>query len=417
MKPKILFLAHLLPWPLTGGAPIKSYHTLQALSKHYDITLLALIRQESERAYLPNLEPLCTGGIEVFLLPRGGLKNKLRDVYYALKALLTNQSFLIIRDYNANLSKKMHEPKSFSSFSAIHVDHLQMMPFVPEKIEIPVVLEQHNAEFLIPKRLAQTVKNPFIRWFAEGEWRRLQAFEAGACTRATRVLVVSEEDRVLLSALAPTASFTLYPIGVDTDYFAPVRRTQNSKNLLSIGTMYWPPNVDAMVYFCEEILPLIREKYPEVTLTIVGPKPVASVLALGRNDPRVSVTGFVPDVREYAKDCGAFIVPLRSGSGMRVKILTALAMGLPIVSTIVGAEGIDVESGTHLLLADTPQEFANAVLRLLENATLSQYLGEKGRDLMEAKYSGEAVNRSLLQVYEHLLSGMIEEPSTQNKAG
>jgi polysaccharide biosynthesis protein PslH len=411
MKPKILYLAHLLPWPLSGGAQIKSYHTLQALSEHYDITMLALIRREDERAHLETLAPLCVGGMTTFHLPRGGVKNKLRDVWYALKALITQQSFLIIRDYQANLWQKMHETEFLSDFAAIHVDHLQMMPFVPENIKIPVVLDQHNAEFLIPKRLSETVTNPLMRWYAGGEWRRLQRFEATACERATVTLVVSEEDRALLAPLAPKASIVVYPIGVDTAFFAPQERVAEPNTILSIGTMYWPPNVDAMVYFCGEILPLIREKYPKITVNIVGPKPVASIVQLGVADPNIHVTGFVDDVREFAKTCGVFIVPLRSGSGMRVKILTALAMGLPVVSTTVGAEGIEVVDGTHVLLADTPRDFADAVLSLLENPDRADALGRAGCALMHTKYSWKATTEPLLSVYRNCLSGKIERQS------
>jgi polysaccharide biosynthesis protein PslH len=407
MKPKILYLAHLLPWPLTGGAQIKSYHTLQALSAHYEVTMLALVRSESERVHLAHLAPLCTGGIETFLLPRGGVKNKLRDVFYATRALLTNQSFLMTRDYQSTLWKKLRLPDYLANFAAIHVDHLQMMPFVPESVAIPIVLEQHNAEFLIPKRLSETVGNPLMRWYAGGEWRRLQRVEAASCERATVTLVVSEEDRALLQPLAPQANFVLYPIGVDTDYFSFQAREKNSQNLLSIGTMYWPPNVDAMVYFCDEILPLIHKQYPQCTLQIVGPKPVASILQLAKSDDKIEVTGFVDDVRVYAQTCGVFIVPLRSGSGMRVKILTALAMGLPVVSTTVGAEGIDVVHGEHLLLADTPQAFAESVIALLDNPQYADQLGREGCARMQEQYSWSATTRSLLQVYDSLLSGII----------
>jgi polysaccharide biosynthesis protein PslH len=408
MKPKILYLAHLFPWPLTGGAQIKSYHTLQALSEHYDITMLALIRREDERVHLDKLALLCAGGIETFHLPRGGIKNKLRDALYAIKALITQQSFLIIRDYQAGLWQKMREEGFIDSFSAIHADHLQMMPFVPEKTNIPVVLDQHNAEFLIPKRLSETVNNPLMRWYAGGEWKRLRQFEAMACERATVTLVVSEEDRALLAPLAPAARFVVYPIGVDTEFFGLQTRAAKANRVLSIGTMYWPPNVDAMLYFCGEILPLIRQKHPEVEVDIVGPKPVPSIVQLGVADPKIHITGFVDDVREYAKNCGVFIVPLRSGSGMRVKILTALAMGLPIVSTTVGAEGIEVVDGEHLLLADTPTDFANAVLSLLENPERAAQLGLAGCALMHTKYSWKATTERLLSVYRNCLSGRIE---------
>jgi polysaccharide biosynthesis protein PslH len=190
---------------------------------------------------------------------------------------------------------------------------------------------------------------------------------------------------------------------VDTAYFGDVRWEPGRRELLSIGTMYWPPNVDAALYFYREIFPKIRRQMSDATLCLVGPKPTADVLALA-SDPAVSVTGLVPDIRPWAQKCGAFIVPLRSGSGMRVKILNAMAMGVPIVSTTVGAEGIEVTDGENILLADAPEAFAAAALRVLTDPALACRLASGGRTLMERLYSWEIVGAQLRATYRELLS-------------
>lgn len=403
-RTKILFLAHLLPYPLDGGGQIKSYHTFRLLSERYDVTMLALIRREEERENVKHLEPFCMGGVHCYLLKRNALSN----ITNALAALLKNQSFLVSRDTERELAGAMRFTcyASPPPYPVIHIDHLQMMPFVPDYYEGRIVLDQHNVEHRIPKRLSETPgANPLMRWYAGIEWRKLRDFEIAAMRRADVTLTVSDEDRDAFVALAPDLQEKIitYPIGVDTDYFAVADRSPDASDILSIGTMYWLPNVDAATWFVSDILPLVRQGKPDARFVIVGAKPTPEIIALGQRNKDVIVTGTVPDVRPFADTCGVFVVPLRSGSGMRVKILNALSMGLPVVSTTVGAEGINVTHGENILLADTPRAFADAVLSVLNDRALANHLGANGRRLMEEQYGWNAVGRQLFAAYDRVL--------------
>lgn len=402
-RPRLLFVAHLLPWPLDGGGQIKSYHALRLLSARFDVKLLAFIRREDERQHISALAPLCRLGVENVLLPR----SRVRDGLLALQTLASRQSFLIRRDDSPAMRALIEHETRMGNYTALHFDHLQMAQFIPtETGRARIVLDNHNVEYRIPKRIAETGGSPAMRLFARREWPRLREFEARACQRADVTLAVSEEDACALRALAgadKAERVVPVPIGVDTDYFAPAERQPNSQTLLSIGTMFWPPNVDAVTYFHERIWPLVRRAKPNTRFLIVGARPVASVRALAESDPGVTVTGSVPDVRPYASDCAAFVVPLRSGSGMRVKILNALSMGLPVVSTSVGAEGIAVTHEQDILLADSPDDFARACVRLLSEPELGARLGQAGRRLMEDRYGWEAVGRDLMAAYDHFV--------------
>lgn len=401
-KPALLFLAHLLPWPLDGGGQIKSYHTLRLLAREYDVTLLAFIRRPEETQDIEPLRVLCRD-IRTVLIPR----SRARNIASAASALLSGRSFLIGRDSVPAMHAALAQALAEREYAAIHVDHLQMAQYIPDGPTPPVVLDQHNIEHRIPQRMAQTAgANPLMRAYAAQEWPKLRRFEIAACRRADHVLTVSDEDRAGLAALAPDVNdrISVVPIGVDLDYFSSVRRRSGSHTLLSIGTMYWPPNVDSMLYFCGEILPIIRKSIPDVHLNIVGAKPVPAICALAEADPSVTVTGLVPDVRDWAVDCGAFVTPLRSGSGMRVKILNAMAMGLPVVSTSVGAEGIDVQNGYNILLADGTSQFADATIRVIQDISLAQRIADGGRRLMQEHYSWDSVGERLLGVYADLLA-------------
>lgn len=398
-KPTLLFLAHLLPWPLDGGGQIKSFHTLRILATRFNVTLLAFIRRASEANEIGPLRALCAGGVETVLVPRGRARNAVQ----AARALVRRQSFIVTRDDVPAMRQAVEKALRRTPFTVIHVDHLQMAQFVPPGAPgaPSIVLDQHNIEHRIPQRIGDAPgARPHLRWFSRREWPRLRDFEIAMCRRADLVLTVSDEDAMGLVSLAPDLGENVLavPIGVDTDYFGVVRRTPGARTLLSIGTMFWPPNVDSMLYFCADVLPKIKQAVPGVHLNIVGARPTPVVQALAGEN--VTVTGSVPDVRTWAADCGAFVVPLRSGSGMRVKILNAMAMGLPIVSTTLGAEGIEARDGEHLLLADGAEAFASAVVRVLGDEQMARRLGEAGRRLMAERYAWDRVGEQLLEIYD-----------------
>ncbi|MHB1457498.1 MAG: glycosyltransferase family 4 protein, partial [Armatimonadota bacterium] len=282
----------------------------------------------------------------------------------------------------------------------VHIDHLQMAQFVEFDKSYKVVLDNHNVESTIIKRVAETSDSMPTRLYAGLEWPKLQRYEVDICNKCDLVLTVSETDKDSLTAMGVNpAIIESVPIGVDVDTMKPVDMVTQSRNILSLGTMSWPPNIDSMLYFVKDVMPIIRDHLPGCTLTIAGSQPSPAIQSL-ESEPDISVTGFVEDIDSIARKCGVFIVPLRSGSGVRVKILNALAMGLPIVSTSIGAEGLDVRDDEHLLIADTPHDFANSVIRILTDPDLAQTLGLNGRAFVCDNYSWETTGNRLLQIYE-----------------
>lgn len=395
---KILFLAHLIPLPLDSGGKIKSYYTLKALSSRHELSVLAYVRTREEVEQMPELGKLCHRLRSIPLKrPRAAL------VLDAAKSILTNQSFIVSRDYR----KSMHDwvIKEIEEFQpdVVHIDHLQMAQFVPFGSSFKTVLDHHNIESMIVKRVGESPGGLTSRLYARIEWPKLRRYELDVCRRCDRVLTVSDEDKKILLELDPTLhNIEAVPIGVDVDYFQTIDRKPPTPNILSIATMYWPPNVDSMLYFHDEIWPLVKPQVPDCVLTIAGQRPVPAIQALASN-PDVRVTGYVSDSRDLARLCSVFIVPLRSGSGVRVKLLNAMAMGLPIVSTSIGAEGLEVVNDEHLLIADTPDAFAKAVVRLIHDRALCDRLGANARALACEKYSWETIGSRLIHVYERLV--------------
>ena len=257
---------------------------------------------------------------------------------------------------------------------------------------VPVLLFEHNVEYLIWKRLADLETTPWRRALLEMEWRKVRACEAEACRRATLTIAVSDDDRDRLQDLDADIQAVSIPTGVDTTFFTPLPNAEVPGRLVFSGSMDWHPNEDAVCYFVDEILPRIRAEVPDASFTIVGRNPGARVKALA-DCPGIAVTGTLDDVRPAIAEGSVYVVPLRAGSGTRIKIFEALAMGKAVVSTRVGAEGLGLESGRQFLAADTPHDFAHAVVRLLRDPMRRHALGHAGRALVEANYSWSKVAR------------------------
>jgi glycosyltransferase involved in cell wall biosynthesis len=265
-------------------------------------------------------------------------------------------------------------------------DFLFAVNNVPLGGRTPVVLFEHNVEYLIWKRLRDLETVPWRRALLEIEWRKLQAREAAACRHADLTVAVSEEDCRRLATLAPAAAIDWISTGVDTEYFSPAANQERPAHLVFSGSMDWHPNEDAVRHFIGEILPLIRADIPGATFSVVGRNPSAELRAISAA-AGVEVTGTLDDIRPAMAQASVCVVPLRAGSGTRLKIFEALAMGKAVVSTTLGAEGLEMESGRHFVAADGPRAFADAVVALLRDGHRRRRIAAAGRALVEARYS------------------------------
>ena len=274
---------------------------------------------------------------------------------------------------------------------------------VPTGGSVPVVLFEHNVEYMIWQRLCALETRPWRRALFEIEWRKLRAREADACRDADLTIAVSDDDRRRLEALAPGIRAASIPTGVDTNYFRPDGRPACATRLVFSGSMDWHPNEDAVIYFAEAILPRIRAEIPDAALTVVGRNPTARLREAAAL-ARIDVTGTVDDVRPSIGEAAVYVVPLRAGGGTRLKIFEALAMAKPVVSTTVGAEGLGLEDGRHFVAADDPEKFADAVIGLLRNPERQRTLGQAGRDLVETYYSWPTIAREFEERCEEVVA-------------
>jgi len=284
-------------------------------------------------------------------------------------------------------------------YDLVHLDMLHLAGYIDDCGDTPVVLIEHNVEHVILDRRADTETRWLQRTYLRYQAAKLKDYEAKACQRADHVVAVSDLDAEQLRALAPHASVTCVPNGVDTEFFSAGQCVKRPASLVFVGGFTWFPNLDAIRYFSEDILPKLKRLVPDVKLTVIGKYPDSPAVQEIARHPEIVLAGLVDDIRPYVDSAMAYIVPLRIGGGTRLKILDALAMSKPIVSTTVGCEGLDVEHGKTIVVADTPDDFAAAVAKALSNPDWAQQIGEEGRRLVERKYDWAAVAQGLMRVY------------------
>ena len=391
---RVLLLTQVLPHPPDSGPKVKTWNVLKHLAQRHRVTLVSFVRGD-QSADTRHLERYCDAVHSVPITRHVG-----RDAWDLARSWVSRRSFLMTRDDRATMRHLVDRVASATGFDVVHADQLNMAQYAARVSGVPKILDAHNALWLLYRQLWQLMPPGPTKWVLGRDWQLLKTYEGAVCRRFDATLAVSESDkRWLEEAGGPSSRVTVVPIAVDPDELAPVHRRHGAGHILHLGTMYWPPNVDGVRWFVREVLPRIRTQRPDAVFDVVGAHPPRRVLAAGKGTA-VNVTGYVADPTPYLEAASLAVVPLRAGSGMRVKILTALAQGLPVVSTSIGCDGIAVEDGRHLLIADTAEAFAAATLRLLADRRLADELGRNGRRLVETVYDYRSVCQEIDRVYE-----------------
>ena len=394
----VLFLTQVLPYPLVGGAKIRAYYMLRTLAQAHEVTLISFVREDDRPQDVEHLRRFCR---RVHVAPME--RSRLRDGLALVESAVTGRPAVIARDRLRAMEQLLARVMREERFDVVHADQTAMAQYalyacdaITGKRPPQLVLDQHNALHLLVQRQARYERGP-ARWLWQREAARLRRYEAELCRQFDHVLAVTAEDRQALlgllsadEAAAIDARMTVVPICVDPGEQPPLRLVAQGAHILHLGTMFWPPNVEGVLWFAREVLPLVLREVPDACFTVAGKNPPTAVRALAEaGSPvaeHVSVTGFVADPQPLLERSRAFIVPVRSGGGMRVKILDGWQWGLPVVSTTMGAEGIATRPGENILLADTPVAFAEAVVRVLKEDDVAQCLRRYGRSWVATHY-------------------------------
>src|SRR2546421_1358908 len=369
---RLLWVKTELLHPVDKGGKIRTYQMLKALKREHHVTYLTLDDGASNDEARAQGTEYCH---ELICVPHSTRAKFTVGFYLELARNLASPLPYFMRKYVAPAMRREIEAR-MSDCDVLVCDFLQPSVNMPASIPTPTVLFQHNVEAMIWRRHYEVQTNPLKKAYLYGQWRKAFAYERAACRRFDQVIAVSREDAETMRREYGVTSVADVPTGVDTEFFQPRGETNvKPHSLVFTGSMDWLPNEDAMQFFIREIMPRIRESIPDVTLTIVGRDPFPSLIEQSRRDPAITVTGRVEDVRPYIEQAAAYIVPIRIGGGTRLKIYEAMAMARPVVSTTIGAEGLPVRAGEEVLIADEPEEFAAACVRVLNDDVLARTLG------------------------------------------
>lgn len=390
---RLLFLTETIPYPPDSGGRIKTYNTLRILSKDHDVHCHALVRDEKYLQYEKALANLCSTVTLHFVKRR-----RIVELATALHSTLTGSPFLVRRHFHRDVFARVVKASEQGRFDAVYCDHLSMMEY-GRHLRLPIVLDAHNVEYSIVRRHAGTLGWSPLRLFAEMEWRRLERYERSQYSACRLIFAVSGVDAQTIGLLAGAAT-PVVPVPISVDLAKMRRQCQvvRDPEILFVGGLQWPPNADAVLHFISDVFPLVKRAVPAARLTVVGRGPDAILRRVG-DQPGVQFVGHVEDVERYFEQSRVMVVPIRSGSGMRVKILDGLGRRLPVVTTSIGCEGIDAVAGTHVLVGDTPEEFARLVVEVLGDDTLANGLATRGFELAQQVYDVPAIAGRVLGAF------------------
>jgi sugar transferase (PEP-CTERM/EpsH1 system associated) len=384
---RLLFVSKRFPFPADGGGKIRTAKLVEHLSRDFDVTLVCNVEHPVDDPYLSQARRLCAEFVPVPW--KEPTKYGVRFYADVLRYLASRHPVSVARDYSPPFAARVHALAAEGRFDVLVCDFVQPSINLRRVTGLPILLFQHNVEAVIFARHAETERNPLRRVFWRSQWRKMERFERAACRRFAGVVAVSERDRAVFEGFGAQRAFAI-PTAVDADYFRPGTTPTNARELVFTGSMDWLPNEDAIVFFADEILPRIVARVPDVTLAVVGRNPSPRLRRHVEGRPAIRITGRVDDIRPHVERAAVYVVPLRIGGGTRIKLYEAMAMGKPIVSTTVGAEGLPVRDGENVVLADTPDAFAAAVVRLLRDGDGRERLGQAARNFVEAHCSWPA---------------------------
>ncbi len=388
---RILQIAPQVPFPLSDGGKVGIFNITKYLARRgHEITLLAA---DVHRPV--HVEPL----LEHCDLIRVAHSNK-NTVPGAFRNLFSDTPYNIGKYQSSELEQRMRHLLSRRTFDIVHVDHLHMASYgllCREIAGIPVVLREHNVESVIMERYLAVTRNPILRSWLRMQLRRLRAYEREVASAVDACCMMTREDEAVLKQLSSEARTAVIPAGVEKTLFDKRKRRPIPGSLALVGDYSWGPNSDSLSWFLSAIFPRILEKRPDATLFLIGKNVPAGIDRMaGRN---IVVRGLVPDFKEELRRYEMLVVPLRVGGGMRLKIVESFAMGVPVVATSVGGEGIGGKHGQHMLLADTEMEFAESVALLIGNRKLSAELTRNAHTFVARRFRWESIARAFEDVY------------------
>jgi len=392
---KILWVKAGKLLPVDTGGKIRSYNIIRHLARQHEVTLISYYGGARDPSYEAAIAEHLPGAQTIYTAAPESTWAQSLDYLWRLPSSVP---YAVRKFTHPDVRREVARRLNDGSSDVAVCDFLAASLNFPESAAVPVVLFQHNVETMLWRRMASTEKSPLRRLSYHVEAWKMSGYETRSLRRFQHVVAVSDHDRNAMLTLSSGCPITVVLTGVDTEQYQVVPSAPGTPPLIVFtGSMDWEPNIDAVKYFCREIWPKVLNIFPDARFQIVGRSPHASVQRLA--SASVEVTGTVPSVADYLRSATVVVVPLRIGGGTRLKIFEAMAMGKALVSTTIGAEGLNVTSGRNVLIADDARSFADSILQLLRDPKLRKmYEGEAAA--LAARYDWSQIARRFAEVLQ-----------------
>ncbi len=394
---KILMLTPYLPYPLLSGGQIRTYNLLKKLANNHQVTLFALIKDDSERQHIPELEKYCS---KVKVFKRSEKPFTLTNI---LKTAFSSYPFLVMRNHVPETIKAVETELSTNEYDLIHAETFYMMPHIP-KTNIPTILVEQTIEYLGYESYARNVAFPFIKPLLYIDIAKIKRWERYYWDSCTKLIVMSNDDKQFIGeAISNTEKIEVVSNGVDSQWFArKSKKLPKEPTILSVGTFKWLPNVEAVTFLIEQVWPRIKAELPTAKLWVVGNAPTPKIVEYQKSDSSIKVTGGIPDIRDAFNGAHILVAPVFSGKGTRYKILEAMASQTPIVASKIAVEGLGLKEGKHVLTSNTADGMAKAAIKLLQDKKLRDKLAENGKSFVSDRYDWREISTKLDTIYKEL---------------
>jgi len=397
---KILMLVPFLPNAQTSGGQTRWYNIIKYLSKNHDITLFSMLKDESEKRFVPELEKYCRK-VRVFTRPRSPwtLNNVLRAEFgpYPL---------VVIRNLSLVEKEAVKDELEKEKYDLIHAEAFYVMPHIPDT-DVPIILVEQTIEYLVYKHYVDNEVPFFLKPFYMLDVIKLRYWEKHFWAKAQQLVAVSEEDRVQMQKLLPGTKVDIIPNGVDTQFYLEkkIERKSPPRILYGVTNFEWLQNQEASELLIRNVWPLVKKGVPEAKVWIVGRKIPDWIKSLSEKDKSIEITENIPDARDAYRSASIMVAPIKGAGGTRLKILEAMAAGLPVVSTSIGVAGLTIKNGVHALISDTYEGLAKEAIRLLKNPPLAEKIGKNGRSHVGKNFDWKSIVKLHDEIYGNVLKG------------
>lgn len=401
---RVVWLSHFLPYPPRGGNLQRSFNLIRQAANTFEVSLVALnVQGASPDRVAEYKEALGRHCDEVEIWDPPYPWKGARWQAELIRSAASRVPFTCRPLYSKKLHRRWEETLARHPGALLHFDAIDLGLYAESANDFRKVLNHHNCESQLLQRRAERETNPLKKKYLLLEAQKLARWERDLSARFDVNIVVCEEDRQRLLALNPDAHIHVVENGVDTEYFRPMGVPEEPHSLIFTGSLDWQPNISAIQFFVREVWPLVKRGCPDAKLFVAGKSPAESVLRLAKEDTAISVFPNPEDMRPLLARASVYVCPLLEGGGTRLKILDAMAMGKPVVSTSIGCEGLRVTPGDDLLVGDSAREFAEAASLLIGDGARRRCLGESARALVERSYAWGRVGPRLEGAYRCVL--------------